>query len=714
MPPPEPQRRGAADAGLSGRMPPPKQHHQAKGITGSISGGASQKQHRAKETVAGKGSSFDEDMNPRKRLLGNEKVGTVSCGGGALHKNSGGKEKMRRPFRLPNRMPSTTITQVQADGEKNTESNTSEDCSLSKCQPLSTLRSRRFAQLDIKDVNANAVPSMDAPHCSTTAQDWRESTAKHCAKEKASMSSSGRMLQKHRANQMGLNGEMPANEKVPKGSSGDLPQKQQAKQEMRPSQFRCQPLGIQVRGARDTATQLVTTSEKHTSCNKSLPRNSSLRTAGQQLRTTSSARRLNARTGSLDGNSAAQDCKESAANENSIVTECKDLQEANDAIQRLNEFGLGEDISPDEYIEYLDELPDDPVVNTYIKLDTEQMIPIYIRHARYRIRYYKMLQKASKDKQNFEVKEHYAMDLLEKDDFSEKFLDKNRYFMHFEKDGTLDWSFDPDLCRLRDLDDYHRLVPRNYDGCKYVNWDQYRMHFYNYEAEHEYLDYYKELSKKLKWMEDYVLIDGTSLKWGKISTRGAYQAMKIATGFSKITPNLAYTGYYECLHNMRFDAFWFKEIVGVYFEIWLRVTKQKKSFICALEEVYKLNKFPRSQKRMKYVLENDCSNMEMEFHTYTASVTSEVTEDEAHELIAEAAKKLAPERPKFYEHYIQKKRAIAQAIGLIPTVQQASAVRATSGYLVAARKWITTNLLRLIYMFAKHLHTREGQPMHKL
>ncbi|KAG2550905.1 hypothetical protein PVAP13_9KG310300 [Panicum virgatum] len=308
--------------------------------------------------------------------------------------------------------------------------------------------------------------------------------------------------------------------------------------------------------------------------------------------------------------------------------EGQDLQEENDEIQMLNDLGLGEDISSDEFIKYFEQLPTKPAVDIYTKLDNEQLTALYERHARYRIRYLKLSQTDSMDKLNAELKQHNAMDLLE-EDLSREFIAKMRYFKHFEEDGTLYWFFHPDLCRLEALDDYHRLVLRNH------------------------------------WMEGCVLIEETSLKFGKISTRGAYQAIKIATGFSKITGKLAYTGYYECVDNLSFDASWLNDLDGVYFEIWLRVTMQM-SFRDALEEIYKLEMFPSRQQRMKYALDYDCSDMEMEFLTCTASVTSEVTEDKARELIAEAVKKVI-DRPKLYEHYIRKKIAIAQAIGLIPT-----------------------------------------------
>jgi len=65
------------------------------------------------------------------------------------------------------------------------------------------------------------------------------------------------------------------------------------------------------------------------------------------------------------------------------------------------------------------------------------------------------------DKLNAELKQHNAMNLLE-EDLSRKLLAKMRYFKHFEEDGTLDWFFHPDLCRIEALDDYHRLVLRNH------------------------------------------------------------------------------------------------------------------------------------------------------------------------------------------------------------------------------------------------------------
>lgn len=111
----------------------------------------------------------------------------------------------------------------------------------------------------------------------------------------------------------------------------------------------------------------------------------------------------------------------------------------------------------------------------------------------------------------------------------------------------------------------------------------------------------------------------------------------------------------EYVNSITFDVWYYKELDGVYFEIWKRVTKQKvstsplfctteqlccllvfmnavyaykcmlvssnnvqKNFRDALDEVYKLNRFPLRQQRMKYLLENDRSIMEKEVGCFSS------------------------------------------------------------------------------------------------
>ncbi|XP_039803341.1 uncharacterized protein LOC120667304 isoform X1 [Panicum virgatum] len=228
-----------------------------------------------------------------------------------------------------------------------------------------------------------------------------------------------------------------------------------------------------------------------------------------------------------------------------------------------------------------------------------------------------------------------------------------------------DWSFQ--YLTVAALDDYQHLVPQNHGGCEYVHWNDYRMYFHKYEIELEYLYFWEELSKKLKWMEDYIHLEWPTLKWGRICRRGESQAIKIATGFSNITTRLAHAAYYECIDFMNMEICWYKQLDGVYFEIWKRVAKLKKSFREALEEVYKLDQFPLREHVMEYALESNSFEIEMQFRDCTKGITEEVTEEKAQDLIADAITKLWT-RPKFYADYIRKKIEIARAIGILSPV----------------------------------------------
>ena len=63
-----------------------------------------------------------------------------------------------------------------------------------------------------------------------------------------------------------------------------------------------------------------------------------------------------------------------------------------------------------------------------------------------------------------EEDETEADNLMDKNeaDFNLEFLEENRFFISFEKDGTLDWFFHPAYCECASLSDYERLVLQNY------------------------------------------------------------------------------------------------------------------------------------------------------------------------------------------------------------------------------------------------------------
>ncbi|CAM0902977.1 unnamed protein product [Alopecurus aequalis] len=366
---------------------------------------------------------------------------------------------------------------------------------------------------------------------------------------------------------------------------------------------------------------------------------------------------------------AAQEQRQSAAT--------KLVKDMEDIIQKLNELGLGEDISFEEYYEYLAQLPKHPSIDTKIELSAVDCSDMELRQAVYRIRSYKLSQNVSKNELCCDELKECPMDLLEKEEFPSDFLVKMNYFKFLQREGVLDWSFHPKLCKIAGLNDYQRLVPRDHwlepqnhwehGAYEYANWEEYMSHFHTYEMEHEYIKYFETLLGELKWLKNCSPIKRTSSPIAdKICTRGIYQATKIATRFSKITSHLAFFGFYECFTYMSIEATWYDGSDHLFFEIWKRVA-QEKSLGDAVKEVYKLSKFFSRHDFLKYVVEeDDLIILEKGFQTCMRGIADDVSEDEARELFVEAVKKLRI-KPKFYCDYIRKKIDIARSVKMITT-----------------------------------------------
>ncbi|XBI69834.1 hypothetical protein VPH35_064465 [Triticum aestivum] len=343
--------------------------------------------------------------------------------------------------------------------------------------------------------------------------------------------------------------------------------------------------------------------------------------------------------------------------------ESEEVKEAELLIQNLNDLGTGEHVSDDDFNAYFDQLPSMPrIYPDAVKLTSQELDKQVVHHALCRFRSYR-----------HKVKEEGKDDTLGLKDVSEdecdrQFHKKWGYFKQIEENWTLDWYFHPVYCKDPSLSDYQRLVLRNYGGTEYARWCDYHEFLCSHVIEEEYANYCEELFKRLQWMEGYLDARRPSYKWDCISSRGAFQAMKIAaTTFPKISASLAYYGYHECIASMGYDSFWFKELDGVYFEIWRRVTQRMMSFREALEEVYNLDRFPLRQHRMKVALEDGyiMGRMKSEYCACTAAITPEVKEDGAKALIAEGIRKQI-NKPKYYVEYIRKKIHIARVIGILP------------------------------------------------
>lgn len=230
----------------------------------------------------------------------------------------------------------------------------------------------------------------------------------------------------------------------------------------------------------------------------------------------------------------AEDFQESNYNEVAHVTEENiHVQEAELLIQKLNKLGLGEHVSHEEFLDYYERLPHPPPwIDTDVELEDEKLRGLGLRHALYRFRYckYKLSQQVSKKELHGDNLEDdwppnpfdggaygtrlKANDLLNipEADCSPMFIKEQGYFKRFERDGTLDWSFPSDYINCALLNDYQRLVPRNYGGTEYIRWSEYHEYLHSYEIEQEYVEYCEELSKQLKWMEDYLHFDRPSFK----------------------------------------------------------------------------------------------------------------------------------------------------------------------------------------------------------
>lgn len=122
---------------------------------------------------------------------------------------------------------------------------------------------------------------------------------------------------------------------------------------------------------------------------------------------------------------------------------------------------------------------------------------------------------------------------------------KNKYFFHYE-DDFFGWYFDPELCYKASLSDYQRLVLLN-DGDEYTSWRRYRAFYSTPEADRDYLRYWETIVKKIKWLEQYVLTNESSIEWAHKRSKAMFQAIRIASGFPNMILKLAGV-YMECAH----------------------------------------------------------------------------------------------------------------------------------------------------------------------
>ncbi|XP_044971395.1 uncharacterized protein LOC123433579 [Hordeum vulgare subsp. vulgare] len=297
-----------------------------------------------------------------------------------------------------------------------------------------------------------------------------------------------------------------------------------------------------------------------------------------------------------------------------------------------------------------------PITVVGPRMDWEQQRKVYERLALYRIRARKRREGVSIDKLD---------DRTLKEEYPPQALEEAYYFSDYDQDGTIDWYFDPDLSVHSYLSDYHRLVLKNGDGTRYLDWEKYCSWFTTYETDEEYLKYFEEISKRIKWIKRYMEFEGGSPEWISMEAIGFRQAVEIAVDFPHMSYDLVFTAYMDHISNTRFDYFDREETDPLLFEIWKRAAKQKITFRKALDQIQQVNMFPRHEKCIQFILDNSSTytRLQYTFDTCVEGISDETPEDEGRMLITKAVwSKLHKE--KTWDEYIKEKIQIAKHIGL--------------------------------------------------
>lgn len=284
-----------------------------------------------------------------------------------------------------------------------------------------------------------------------------------------------------------------------------------------------------------------------------------------------------------------------------------------------------------------------PVTIAGPRMDDERQREVYERISLYRIRASKMAQGVCIDElDDMTLRKEYSPEALEE-------------MYYNDREDTFDWFFDRDYSLYSYLTDYQRLVLKNGDdGTMYLDWEKYHSWFTSYETDAEYIKYFEEISKKIKWIKGYMECERESPEWIEMEARGFRQAVKIAVDFPRISFDLAFTAYTDHIWNVRFDYVYREDIDRLLFEIWKRATAQKITFRDALHQVNQANMFHRRKERMQFALDNNIySSLQSAFDTCVEGIADDAPDDEARILITsgglEQASQAKDMEPVYYE-----------------------------------------------------------------
>nr|BAJ88784.1 predicted protein [Hordeum vulgare subsp. vulgare] len=253
--------------------------------------------------------------------------------------------------------------------------------------------------------------------------------------------------------------------------------------------------------------------------------------------------------------------------------------------QRFGPHFLISDEDYDKYSQLLlanIQTEDDYPTDLPLHMTWEERHKIEARFARYRIAHCKV------------VNPERARELKEPEEYTDEELLRESYFKALENDENFEWYTHRDDIQDIELNDYQRIVPRNFlpdtSGGLYGYHAEYRSRYHTYKIDDAYVKYYAEISKKIKWIADYLHLDHRTKDWIKWDTRAWRQALRIATGIPHMTEDLAGYAYDEYIMELKRDAS-LKDIDLLYFEIWRLVYKGNRTYKDAVREVYESDNF---------------------------------------------------------------------------------------------------------------------------
>ncbi|CAM0147052.1 unnamed protein product [Urochloa decumbens] len=229
------------------------------------------------------------------------------------------------------------------------------------------------------------------------------------------------------------------------------------------------------------------------------------------------------------------------------------------------------------------------------------------------------------------------------------------------------WTFDRMSFDLAELDDYQRIVLTCAYQDDYPYWNKYHHStFSSYEADVEYVKYWDELFKKLKWIEEYIHLDRKEFAMYKY--KGACQATKIAASFCHLPASLATRGYDEYINVLQ-DEF-LKGCDRLYLGLWKRVVKQNMSFNEALEDILRSGSLPyKWLHRVNFAIRG-YDELLPQFLICKEHIEEYITDDDDDDdtilKIITDALVTKFERPKWYVDYAKKKFEVARRIRVLP------------------------------------------------